>query len=79
MLTKLLQLQEQKKSISKNFLIFEGTSITSLINWLLMKKRVVLFDKYIPYCKYQLNPLSSPWFSAALAGAMAHFFFIPTE
>ena len=29
-------------------------------------------DVYIPHCKYQVKPHSSPWFSAACAVAMAH-------
>ena len=29
-------------------------------------------DVYIPHCKYQIKPHSSPWFSAAFATAIAH-------
>ena len=29
-------------------------------------------DVYIPHCKYQVKPHSSPWFSAACAAAMVH-------
>ena len=29
-------------------------------------------DVYIPYCKYQVKPHSSPWFSAACAAAIVH-------
>ena len=29
-------------------------------------------DVYIPHCKYQLKPHSSPWFSAACAAAIVH-------
>ena len=29
-------------------------------------------DVYIPHCKYQVKPHSSPWFSAACAAAIAH-------
>ena len=29
-------------------------------------------DAYIPHRKYQVKPLSSPWFSAACAAAMVH-------
>ena len=29
-------------------------------------------DVYIPHRKYQVNPHSSPWFSAACAAAIAH-------
>ena len=29
-------------------------------------------DVYIPHCKYQVNPHSSPWFSAAYAAAIVH-------
>ena len=42
-------------------------------------------DVYIPHCKYQVNPHSSLWFSAAGAAALVHrnlfffFLFVPTE
>ena len=40
-------------------------------------------DVVIAYCKYQVKPHSSPWFSAASAAAIVyrnHFFpFVPTE
>ena len=40
-------------------------------------------DVYILRCKYQVNPHSSPWFSAACAAAIIHrnlfFFFESTE
>ena len=39
-------------------------------------------DLYIPHCKHQVKPHSSPWFSAASAAAIVHrnlFFFVPTE
>ena len=40
-------------------------------------------DVYIPHCKYQVKPHSSPWFSAACAAAIVHrnhfFSFVPTE
>ena len=29
-------------------------------------------DVYTPYCKYQVKPLSSPWFLAAYAAAIVH-------
>ena len=29
-------------------------------------------DVYIPHCKYQIKPHSSPWFSAACAAAIVH-------
>ena len=29
-------------------------------------------DVYIPHCKYQVKPHSSPWFSAAYAAAIVH-------
>ena len=29
-------------------------------------------DLYIPHCKYQVKPHSSPWFSAAFAAAIIH-------
>ena len=29
-------------------------------------------DVYIPHCKYQVKPRSSPWFSAACVAAMVH-------
>ena len=29
-------------------------------------------DVYIPHCKYQVKPYSSPWFSVACAGAIVH-------
>ena len=29
-------------------------------------------DLYIPHCKYQVKPHSSPWFSAACAAAIVH-------
>ena len=29
-------------------------------------------DVYIPHCKYQVKPHSSPWFSAAFAAAIVH-------
>ena len=29
-------------------------------------------DVYIPHCKYQVKPHSSPWFSAAFVAAMVH-------
>ena len=29
-------------------------------------------DVYIPHCKYQIKPHSSPWFSAACAAAVVH-------
>ena len=29
-------------------------------------------DIYIPHCKYQVKPHSSPWFSAACAAAIVH-------
>ena len=29
-------------------------------------------DAYIPHCKYQVKPHSSPWFSAACAAAIVH-------
>ena len=29
-------------------------------------------DVYIPHCKYQVKPHSSPWFSAACATAIVH-------
>ena len=29
-------------------------------------------DVYIPHCKYQAKPRSSPWFSAASATAIVH-------
>ena len=29
-------------------------------------------DVYIPHCKYQVKPYSSPWFSAACAAAIVH-------
>ena len=29
-------------------------------------------DVYIPHCKYQVKPHSSPWFSAACAAAIVH-------
>ena len=32
----------------------------------------VRIDVYIPYCKYQVKPHSSPWFSAACAAAIVH-------
>ena len=37
----------------------------------------VRIDVYIPHCKYQVKPHSSPWFSAACAAAIVprnHFF-----
>ena len=37
----------------------------------------VKIDEYIPHCKYQINPHSSPWFSVACAAAIIdrnHFF-----
>ena len=39
-------------------------------------------DVYIPHCKYQIKPYSSPWFSAACVAAIVqrnHFSFVPTE
>ena len=36
-------------------------------------------DVYIPHCKYQVKPHSSPWFSAACAAAIVHrnhFFYL---
>ena len=30
------------------------------------------FDVYIPHCKYQIKPHSSPWFSASCAAAVVH-------
>ena len=40
-------------------------------------------DVYIPHCRYQVNPKSSPWFSAACAATIVHrnhfFSFLPTE
>ena len=40
-------------------------------------------DVYIPHCKYQVKPHSSPWFSAPCAAAIVHrnhfFLFVPTE
>ena len=38
-------------------------------------------DVYIPHRKYQVRPLSSPWFSAACAAAIVHrnFFFVCTN
>ena len=33
---------------------------------------LVGFDVHIPHCKYQVKPLSSPWFSAACAAAIVH-------
>ena len=32
----------------------------------------VQIDVYIPHCKYQVKPHSSPWFSAAYAAAVVH-------
>ena len=32
----------------------------------------VRIDAYIPQCKYQVKPRSSPWFSAAFAAAIVH-------
>ena len=32
----------------------------------------VVIDLYIPHHKYQVKPLSSPWFSAACAAALFH-------
>ena len=32
----------------------------------------VVIDVYIPHCKYQVKPHSSPWFSAACAAAIVH-------
>ena len=32
----------------------------------------VQIDVYIPHCKYQVKPHSSPWFSAACAAAIVH-------
>ena len=29
-------------------------------------------DVYIPHCKYQVKPHSSPWFSATFAAAVVH-------
>ena len=29
-------------------------------------------DVYIPHCKYQVKPHSSPWFSAACAAVIVH-------
>ena len=29
-------------------------------------------DAYIPHCKYQVKPHSSPWFSVACAAAIVH-------
>ena len=29
---------------------------------------------YIPHCKYQVKPCSSPWFSETCATAIVHFF-----
>ena len=29
-------------------------------------------DGYIPHCKYQVKPHSSPWFSTACASAIVH-------
>ena len=38
-------------------------------------------DVYIPHCKYQVKPHSSPWFSAACAAAIVHriTFFVCTN
>ena len=38
-------------------------------------------DVYIPHCKYQVKPHSSPWFSAACAAAIVHrnHFFVCTK
>ena len=36
----------------------------------------VVIDMYIPHCKYQIKPHTSPWFSVASAAA---FLFVPTE
>ena len=38
-------------------------------------------DVYIPHCKYQIKPHSSPWLSAACAAAIVHRnqLFVPTE
>ena len=36
-------------------------------------------DVYIPHCKYQVKPHSSPWFSAAYAAAIEIFFFVCTS
>ena len=32
----------------------------------------VEIDIYIPHCKYQVKPHSSPWFSTACAAAIVH-------
>ena len=32
----------------------------------------VAIDVYIPHCKYEVKPHSSPWFSAACAAAIVH-------
>ena len=38
-------------------------------------------DLYIPHCKYQVKPHSSPWFSAACGAALVHINFscVPSE
>ena len=38
----------------------------------------VEIDVYIPHCKYQVKPQSSPWFSAACS-QKSLFSFVPTE
>ena len=43
------------------------TAASELCEWV-----QVGIDVYIPHCKYQVKPHSSPWFSAACAAAIVH-------
>ena len=44
-----------------------SAAATEFCEWVL-----VGIDVYIPHCKYQVKPHSSPWFSAACAAALVH-------
>ena len=57
--------------------MFHGKISLSLVLLLLLVNfvsgfRLELIYTYIPHCKYQIKPLSSPWFTGAYAAAIVH-------
>ena len=49
------------------FKLSASTAASEFCEWV-----QVGIDVYIPHCKYQVKPHSSPWFSAACAAAIVH-------
>ena len=58
------------------FKVSTSAAASELCEWV-----QVGIDVYIPHCKYQVKPHSSPWFSAACAAAIVHrnHFFVCTN